>query len=78
MKKKEKHRETWDVGELEVFFRDNKIPSAPVILSGCEKIVDVKLFIESHLRVIRKNNGNPTFLPYYERLLMLKYIITEL
>jgi hypothetical protein len=41
------------------------------------EIVNVPLFIESHLARVKAHNGNPTFKPYLDRLEELKSIIIK-
>jgi hypothetical protein len=71
---KKKKSEVWDIAGLEAFFEVANIPEGTVVLSSGEKIINVKLFIESHMRIIKLNNGK-TFQPYYERLIRLREII---
>lgn len=62
------------VEELEAFFGDPnlKLPSSPLYLSRHEKIDDVQKFVDSHLSVIRNNEGNRTYGVYVQRLQKLK------
>jgi hypothetical protein len=63
------------IKELEMFFdsrRDN-LPESVRVHDG--EIVNVPLFIESHLARVRAHNGNPTFKPYLDRLEEVKKTI---
>ena len=70
-------RENWsvEISELETYFATAKLPAEPVQLDVCSKIIDVNLFIESHLSIVKANNGISTFLPYLNRLQTFKNII---
>jgi len=67
----------WDaeISELETFFENTMITDKPVILNQCTTITNCSSFIESHLQVVRANNGNKTFIPYLERLQQFKEIL---
>jgi hypothetical protein len=65
----------WEVAELVTFFSIAKLPEAPVQLSECQTIVNVERFLSSHLETIKKHNGNKTYQPYYDRLILFKKII---
>jgi hypothetical protein len=65
------------IKEPEAFFdsrRDN-LPESVRVHDG--EIVDVPLFIESHLARGKAHNGNPTFKPYLDRLEELKNLLTN-
>ena len=70
-------KENWSaqILELENFFATARLPAEPVQLDVCSKIVDVNLFIESHLATVKANNGVLSFLPYLNRLQTFKNII---
>lgn len=42
---------------------------------SAEKSIDVGLFIDNHIAILRANSGNRTYLPYYNRLLALTKIL---
>lgn len=73
-KNKEYKRDDWkeEVEKLEVFYSSIEIPKTEVELNKHTRIKDCQLFVESHLSVIKSNNGNPTFLPFLERLKELR------
>ena len=63
---------TWDITELETYFSNIQLPIQPIRLNQCSIINDVKTFVDGHLEMVKHNNGNPTFLPYFTRLQELK------
>ena len=65
-----------DIAELENYFASIELPTQPVKLNGCSTITDCSLFIESHLAIVKANNGKRTFLPYLNRLQELKQVLT--
>jgi hypothetical protein len=64
-----------EISQLETFFAARQIPAHPVQLSPCETITHPAKFVHSHFEMIKGNNGNPTFLPYLNRLNKLKEIL---
>ena len=64
--------EKWNIGELENYFAPYEIPPAPLQLDRCTTITDIGLFISSHLATIKAHNGNPGYLPYYDRLVSFR------
>ena len=69
--------ESWeqDITELENYFAGIALPTQPVKLKPYSTITNCTLFIESHFATVKANNGKPGFLPYLERLLLLKTAI---
>ena len=65
----------WGVMELENFFKSKDLPSEPVRLDHCSMITDVSLFVETHLSIVMAHNGNARYMPYYERLKLLRSIM---
>lgn len=68
-------KETWDITELENFFKNTPLPSPSVKLNPWSTIIDISLFIDSHLEVVKTYNGIPNYKPYFNRLLELKKIL---
>jgi hypothetical protein len=64
-----------DITELENYFAGITVPTQPVKLNPYSTITNCRLFIESHFATVKANNGKPGFLPYLERLLLLKTAI---
>lgn len=69
--------ESWDIAKLENFFKNTPLPSAPVKLNPWTAIIDISLFITSHLEVIKLNNGIKNYEPYYTRLIELKNYLSS-
>jgi hypothetical protein len=63
---------SWNITELEDFFKTHAMHNRLVRLNPCTTIIDVPKFIESHLSIIRAHNGEERFQPYYDRLQELK------
>ena len=61
-----------DINDLEHFFSTVKLTDQSVRLNGTSTIIDIPKFIETHLLIVKNNNGNPCYLPYMERLQELK------
>lgn len=58
-------------------FNFSKLPDGPIKLNPWESISDPATFANSHLEICRRNNGNKTFLPYYNRLRQLEKLTAE-
>lgn len=73
----EKKPNSWsdEITDLEKHFASIEMPKHPVKLNGCGTITDCGTFVFKHLAMIKKNNGNKTFLPYLDRLRSLKQIL---
>ncbi|QHT71182.1 hypothetical protein GXP67_33285 [Rhodocytophaga rosea] len=70
-----KVKQTWEqeIQELEQFFINLPNPLQTISLSPGNSITNLPLFIDAHLTAIKFNNGNKTFLPYLNRLQLLKH-----
>ncbi|GAB6395250.1 MAG: hypothetical protein MdMp024_1573 [Bacteroidales bacterium] len=71
------YEQGWDaeIRELEMFFNNRRDNLPESVKTGHSEIVNVPLFIESHLARAKAHNGNPTFQPYLDRLTELKFLI---
>jgi len=69
--------EDWsqDIAELEKYFSSIKLPTEPITIKECCIVNDCLLFIDSHLAVVKSNNGKEKFRPYIQRLQNLAEII---
>ena len=67
--------ETWDLQSLESFFSTTQLPDAPLRLDQCTIIHHIPTFISGHLAILYRNNGNPVFLPYFNRLKLCQQIL---
>lgn len=65
----------WSVDELANFFETYSGELPQLQLKSGERISDPRKFIESHLAIVRANNGKTTYQPYLERLAVLKNAI---
>jgi hypothetical protein len=77
-KYQEPQNEDWDnvIKEFEIIVSNNNYPLEPIKLKQGGIIFDIPLFIQSHLTAIKANKGNDTYLPYLNRLLELKEILS--
>lgn len=66
-----------EIAELEKFFEAVDLPTSPTKLNNCSNIIDLPLFIESHLATVKAQNGQTIYLPYLERLQTLKQILEK-
>ena len=69
--------ESWDndIKELEQFFSKTPLPEHPIKFDRCTTIINLSKFIDSHLDIVRAQNGKPTYRPYLDRLLIFKELI---
>jgi len=44
-----------------------------VQISKCEVVTNVPQMIDSHVKVLKANTGNRLFMPYYDRLILLRF-----
>jgi len=44
-----------------------------VRISKCELITNVPQMIDSHIKILKGNPGNRLYLPYYDRLILLRF-----
>jgi hypothetical protein len=67
----------WDnkIQALESFFTSLKAPDTDIKINKGSTILDLKKITESHLIVIKANNGKKLFLPYLERLEKVREVI---
>lgn len=73
---KKKNPIEWPVDELEQFFQGRVYkPDKEYRLDNHTLINQPKHFVASHLAMIRVNNGNPAYKPYYDRLVAFKYLL---
>ena len=57
-----------EIAELESFFKSVILPDNPIRLNQCSMIVDVRLFLATHLSIVKAQNGNLRYLTYLNRL----------
>jgi hypothetical protein len=61
-----------DIDELERYFAGIALPTEPIQLTAGVTITDLPKFIDSHLKTLRANNGNMTFIATLNRLQALE------
>ena len=73
-----KQATTWDkeIEELEQFFASIVLPDHPIKFKTGETIKRVNIFLDSHLKTVKANNGKRTFLPFLTRLKELRQCLT--
>ena len=64
-----------DITELEQYFESISLPTQPVNYKQGETIGNVSLFLETHFATTRDNDGKETFLPFLNRLQILKNLL---
>ena len=71
--------ENWnsEITELEKFFNKNPLPAQAIKLSGCSTIIDCRMFIRTNIATVIANNGKRIYLPYLQRLQLLKQVLTD-
>ena len=67
----------WDIETLENFFSYHALPDTPISTKSGE-IINVQLYVKSHINIVRAQNGKGTYRPYYQRLIDLKEILTTI
>jgi len=68
--------EKWNIKSLEKFFKGRDMPVV-VRLDQCTVITDTQRFVDSSFSTIKAHDGEKTYRPYYERLILLKNILNE-
>ncbi len=64
-----------EIEAIEHFFSKVKIPEKPIIINRCIRIIDFKMFVESHLKKLKMNPNNLVFEPYFDKLFELKRLL---
>lgn len=70
-----KHNQWTEVEELEKYFKKKKLPET-IKLNNWTTIKCTQ-FVDSHLSVLKANNGKQTFLPFLNRLMEFKNILEQ-
>lgn len=66
---------TEELQKLKEFFYNTQIPTTQISLDKATTIMNVNLFIKSHISFVENNLANSRFEPYLNRLLKLKEIL---
>ncbi|MGE0021489.1 MAG: DUF6371 domain-containing protein [Draconibacterium sp.] len=61
-----------EISELEKFFSNHTFQNEPIKLNSCTTILNIPLFIESSLSVVKAQNGNQTYFTYLNQLIEFK------
>lgn len=56
--------------ELEKLFKENDF-KGEIRLDKCTLVTDTKKFVQSHVKALKSNPKNKTYLPYWDRLIKL-------
>lgn len=54
--------------EIEQFFEEHGVPKKEFRLDAATVIKDPQKFVAGSISFLKNNSGNPTFVPYYQRL----------
>ena len=65
-----------EIAELETFFAGIVLPAEPILMNTHSTILDITLFIKSHIATVKTNNGKLLFKPYLDRLREIKLLLT--
>ena len=68
---------TIEIKELETYFAAVEIPAQPIMLNRFSIITNIPLFIESHLSIVKAQNGRTLYLPYLNRLQEFKQYLNN-
>ena len=49
----------------------------PIKVNSFSTIINATKFIDSHIEILKSNNGNKIFSPYYDRLIELKHFFEK-
>lgn len=74
------NKESWlsEIIKLENFFNSVQLPTELINLNPFSTISNIPLFIESHLCIVKAQNGIRAYLPYLDRLKKLKKALTSI
>lgn len=75
----EKHslsiRKQWNIEELKEFFNSRQVFPDEIRLDCCTRIVNMPLFLESHLNILEKYNYIESYKPHLLRLQKLRDLL---
>jgi len=66
-----------EIEDIEGAFHGIDLPEGPIELNEATKIMDIKMFIQAQLSIIKNAPESRMSIPAYDRLLALKEIITK-
>lgn len=61
--------------EIEKFFDDYEFDNKDIKIDICTTVTTSKRLVDSHIKILKANKGNKTFIPYYDRLKKLYLIL---
>lgn len=64
-----------EISEIENYFKSVIISEKQIKLNSHSTIIDIPLFLESHLSFIRENDNKKVLIPYLQRLQELRKVI---
>jgi len=70
-----KKHKTTSLKTIEDFFKNYNFTDKKISISKCEKVIDTKKFVFSHIEILKNNAGNKVFMPYYSRIEKLYLIL---
>ena len=70
-------QDLWNIDELIQYFESAALPNVPIQLNQCTKIINVCQMVERDLNEVKMNNGNHYYQPAFDRLTLLKDLITK-
>jgi hypothetical protein len=68
----------WELDTIEGFFQNIELPKSSIKIDRCTTVINPNEFVYGHMNLLKANNGNPCFLPYYQRLIRFKEWISNL
>lgn len=69
--------ELWDVDKIVAELNVKKLPIS-LVVNGFEKIVNLRIFIDTNAEIAKHNNSNHNFKIYYDRLVKLNDLLSEI
>ena len=66
-----------EIEDIEGAFHGIDLPEGPIELNEATKIMDIKMFIQAQLSIIKNAPESRMSIPAYDRLLALKEILTK-
>lgn len=70
-----KMTDTWGISDLEESLKGMTFPVKEIRIMSGITIVDCAKFVDSHLAIVKAQNGKKTYLPYLERLIQFKNML---
>lgn len=69
-------KEKIELEEVIEYLTNQEIP-AQFQLDQCTFITNTRLFIKTHIQILKANSGNKLMMPYYNRLISFYYAIKK-